>query len=50
MNKLKTKNALAPVLLIATGALFLALGILRGEAALAFLKAIRICLECIGIG
>ena len=31
-------------------ALFLALGILRGEHSEVLKKAIRICLECIGIG
>ena len=38
---------LAPVLL---GAGFMAFGIYRGEMTVVFEKAIRICLECIGIG
>lgn len=32
------------------GVIFMALGIYRGEMATVFAKAIRICLECIGIG
>ena len=32
------------------GAVFIAVGIWRGEAAVVLQKAIRICMECIGIG
>ena len=32
------------------GVAFMALGIYRGEMATVLAKAIRICLECIGIG
>ena len=36
------------LLLVAVGSMFF--GIWRGEAALVFQKAIRICMECIGLG
>ncbi len=32
------------------GVLFIGLGIARGEVSVVFLKAINICLECIGVG
>lgn len=34
----------------AAGLLMMALGICRGEASVVFGKAVRICMECIGIG
>ena len=37
-------------LLLALGLVFLGVGALRGEHRLVLSKAIRICLECIGIG
>lgn len=33
-----------------TGVAFLVVGILRGEAGEVLQKAIRVCLECIGVG
>ena len=35
---------------IITGSGFIALGIYRGEVGDILMKAVRICLECIGIG
>lgn len=38
------------LLTAAVGALMMVIGIYRGELAEVFTKAVRICLECIGIG
>ena len=40
----------AGIAVATVGALMMALGIYKGEMAEVFAKAIRICLECIGIG
>ncbi len=37
-------------LLVAGGFILIALGIWSGEAGIVFEKAIRVCLECIGLG
>lgn len=41
---------LLPAAAIFIGAVFLYLGVSRGEAAVVLRKAVTICLECIGIG
>ena len=40
----------AQLLLLAAGGLMLLFGLLRGEADTVFSKAIRLCMECVGIG
>lgn len=44
------KKAAAQTLLLAVGTAALCVGVLRGEAATVLSKAIRLCLECVGIG
>ena len=38
------------ILLLAAGMLFFLAGIFRGESAVVLSKAIKICMECVGIG
>lgn len=44
------KNNAAGLALLCVGFVLLILGIARGEVATVFEKAVRICLECVGIG
>jgi hypothetical protein len=51
INKQFSENKkVIPLLLVGAGVVFIVLGVYRGEVAIVFTKAIRICLECIGIG
>lgn len=49
MRYRRAKNA-AAFAVLAVSAVFIAAGILGGEYAEVLSKAVRICLECIGIG
>ena len=44
------KKAAAQAALLIAGAAMLCFGIWRGEAATVLSKAIKLCLECVGIG
>jgi hypothetical protein len=46
----KNSFNLKALLTALAGVVFMAFGIYRGEMATVFAKAVRICLECIGIG
>ncbi len=46
----RAARALVPFLLLALAAVFVWAGIQRGELRLVLNKAIRICLECVGLG
>ena len=48
MRKTKADRLWLPLALL--GAVMIAFGVSRGEAAVVLNKAIRICLECIGVG
>lgn len=49
MNNFFNKNKSA-LIILTIGIIFMGLGVFRGEVKVVFVKAIAICLECIGIG
>ena len=46
----KTRKAVFQAILLIVGAAMVDVGALRGEADIVLSKAIRLCLECVGIG
>ena len=44
------KNSKIAIAILALGILFICIGVYRGEAETVLIKAINVCLECIGIG
>ena len=44
------KKAAAQIVLLVAGIAMLCFGVWRGEAGTVLSKAVRICLECVGIG
>lgn len=49
MNRYFRKNGVS-ILLIILGIIFILIGYFRGEVQIVLMKAIAICLECVGIG
>ncbi len=50
MKKLFSKPWTVTVLVIALGAVLVAVGVMRGESGDVLTRAVNICLECVGIG
>lgn len=46
----KTRKAVFQAILLIVGAAMVGVGALRGEVDIVLSKAIRLCLECVGIG
>ena len=46
----RAKKALSQAVLLISGAIMLGFGAMRGETETVLNKAIRLCLECVGIG
>ena len=44
------RKAAVQIALLLTGAAMLCFGVWRGEAATVLSKAVKLCLECVGIG
>lgn len=47
---IRAKKALSQAVLLISGAIMLGFGAMRGEVETVLSKAIRLCLECVGIG
>lgn len=46
----QSKKAMIQMILLAVGAAMLYYGVWRGEVQIVLSKAVRLCLECVGIG
>lgn len=46
----QSKKAMIQMILLAVGAAMLCYGVWRGEVQVVLSKAVRLCLECVGIG
>ena len=49
-TNMQLKQSLISLILLAAGVIMVLFGVLRGEAGIVLAKAIRLCLECVGIG
>ena len=49
-TNMQLKQSLIRLILLAAGVIMVLFGVLRGEAGIVLAKAIRLCLECVGIG
>ena len=49
-TNMQLKQSLIRLILLAAGVIMVLFGVLRGEACIVLAKAIRLCLECVGIG
>ena len=47
---MKQRKGLIQCVLLAAAVLMIGFGVWRGEAQNSFLEAIRLCMECVGIG
>ena len=50
LRKQLSKKAGVQILFLLLGLAFLVCGVMRGEAGVVLNKAIKLCLECVGIG